>query len=442
MTYRTGQVARLLNVSAHHIRRLCEAGLVKGEMSEGNRWKIAASEVDRLRADGVPPIPQIEDEQCERPAPAGSGSGTGPTGRQLHPWPADPPAAPEPEEVAPEVQEERNNYAVVETKLKRRRVELELDEVEDSFRDRERRRIAEIEDGRRKEAQAQAQAARSEWVDRWIAYALSRVPDDAGGCRMEAYRMAEKALRTITADVSDSVVRRFMDDAVSEALAPYRRRREVEKAVQSAVDGLLPYSARSSRVGVEAKRAAQQAAERFTDEASMLVAARAAVAPIAAAFKDAEVRQAILQLGSYWGMSYGATDTDREQAVAAVSEALEDLPAGTPQDRLEKAARAALAPLEAALQERHERKQRRAAAETAADQRLWLVHYFLAENCDFDSYAEQKETEEELKAELRQVLVKRLLSGRLAASDVSDFVEEWLNDWLEDDDEDDEDDDE
>ena len=67
--YRTGQVAKLLKVSSYHVRQLCESGLIEAEFT-GQQWKIPAREVERLRKQGVPPLPQLsEDEGEEAPQP-------------------------------------------------------------------------------------------------------------------------------------------------------------------------------------------------------------------------------------------------------------------------------------------------------------------------------------------------------------------------------------
>lgn len=59
--YRTGQAAKLLSTSSHHIRKLCEAGIIEAELTQGNQWKIRDSEIERMREEGLPPIPhQIE----------------------------------------------------------------------------------------------------------------------------------------------------------------------------------------------------------------------------------------------------------------------------------------------------------------------------------------------------------------------------------------------
>ena len=52
--YRTGQAAAALGISSYAIRRLCAAGLVEAEFS-GKQWRIAVSEIERLKREGVPP---------------------------------------------------------------------------------------------------------------------------------------------------------------------------------------------------------------------------------------------------------------------------------------------------------------------------------------------------------------------------------------------------
>jgi len=55
--YRTGQAAKQLGVSSYHVRRLCEAGEIAAELSEGQQWKIPASEIARRRRGDVCPRP-------------------------------------------------------------------------------------------------------------------------------------------------------------------------------------------------------------------------------------------------------------------------------------------------------------------------------------------------------------------------------------------------
>src|SRR5215472_12206214 len=58
--YRVGQAAKDLGVSSYRIRRLCETGLISAEFS-GHQWEIPASEIARLKRDGIPSAPKIVD---------------------------------------------------------------------------------------------------------------------------------------------------------------------------------------------------------------------------------------------------------------------------------------------------------------------------------------------------------------------------------------------
>ena len=56
--YSTGQVARQLGTTPAAIRLLCENRLIAAETSPGGQWRVPASEVERLKRDGLPAIPR------------------------------------------------------------------------------------------------------------------------------------------------------------------------------------------------------------------------------------------------------------------------------------------------------------------------------------------------------------------------------------------------
>jgi len=67
--YRTGQAAKQPGVSSYHIRRLCEAGEIAAEITNGQQWKIPAGEIARLKKEVVPPVPQdLEPDEESEPA--------------------------------------------------------------------------------------------------------------------------------------------------------------------------------------------------------------------------------------------------------------------------------------------------------------------------------------------------------------------------------------
>src|ERR1017187_1668855 len=62
--YSTGQVARQLGTTLAAVRILCENRVIAAETTPGGQLRVPASEVERLKRDGLPPIP--------RPLPIGS----------------------------------------------------------------------------------------------------------------------------------------------------------------------------------------------------------------------------------------------------------------------------------------------------------------------------------------------------------------------------------
>ena len=77
--YSTGQVARQLGTTLATIRILCENRVLAAETTPGGHWRVPASEVERLKRDGLPPIP--------RPLPTESAppESNGTDGRHGHP---------------------------------------------------------------------------------------------------------------------------------------------------------------------------------------------------------------------------------------------------------------------------------------------------------------------------------------------------------------------
>jgi hypothetical protein len=65
--FRTGVAAKQLGISSYQLRQLLEAGLVRGEWTAGEEWRIPASELTRLKKDGIPAVPQglPEEEHSE-----------------------------------------------------------------------------------------------------------------------------------------------------------------------------------------------------------------------------------------------------------------------------------------------------------------------------------------------------------------------------------------
>src|SRR4051812_115444 len=57
--FSTGQAAQELGTSIPKVRALCETGMIEAEVTPGNQWRVPVSEVERLKRDGLPPIPRL-----------------------------------------------------------------------------------------------------------------------------------------------------------------------------------------------------------------------------------------------------------------------------------------------------------------------------------------------------------------------------------------------
>jgi excisionase family DNA binding protein len=242
--YRTGQAARLLNISAHHIRRLCEARIIEAELTAGKRWRIPAGEVERLKHDGIPPIPQISSAEPVTPCPPAA----------TPEYAANRDSATSQSEcgLPPQVQAEADGLAVAERRLKRRRLELEQEDVEDSFREREKRRRAEREAEQRAAAEESARLRRKRWLEIWVVFGLARLKQQffpytsvPGECSLGVHSEVERALRDLTPEHSEDMLILLVDACVRKIAAPYERRAEIQKAIDAAM-AVLPYEARWS----------------------------------------------------------------------------------------------------------------------------------------------------------------------------------------------------
>jgi hypothetical protein len=68
----TGQVARQLGTTLAAVRVVCENRVIAAETSPGGHWRVSASEVERLKRAGVPPIPRPSPTPNASPADHGT----------------------------------------------------------------------------------------------------------------------------------------------------------------------------------------------------------------------------------------------------------------------------------------------------------------------------------------------------------------------------------
>ena len=125
--YSTGQVARQLGITLATVRLLCENSVIRAETTPGGQWRVPASEVERLERDGLPPIP--------RPLPIERAPGRNEMAD--HDGPSE-----SPPQLSAEVLSAEDLVAITRSTLEKRRIDREIEENEDWFRERARQQAA------------------------------------------------------------------------------------------------------------------------------------------------------------------------------------------------------------------------------------------------------------------------------------------------------------
>lgn len=443
--YRSGQAAKQLGVSSYHVRRLCEVGEITAELTAGQQWRIPASEIARLRREGVPDIPVESDD--------------GEDSRHTLEERDDPSdgllASP-----SAELIEAAEQVKIVENRLSRRRVEKEREELEDWFRDRDQQQAERAASEKQKAEAARAEQRRRIWFDSWIQYALRMRPYDAPKeTELEIHSVVQEALATLNPDQPQSTTERLVDAAVDKALRPWTRQKEIRRAIESAMNR-LPWDINYGQDWVSVKQQAWEAAaaavgKMRTDATSheMQEMAWSAVQPMArehARWKAARDMAASIFLSD-------GTYEEMEQAREAVREALARLPIGTSQREMERIKDATLEPFQGVIRKRKADAQQReeqdrrdrekawqlAVVEARVDRRLTchLGHYLRKlENdneIECESASDRWELEKDLKGRIRPMLVAEVrnrpdMSDQEINGRVEDLVDNHIGEFLED----------
>jgi excisionase family DNA binding protein len=221
--YRTGQAAKQLGVSSYHVRRLCEAGEIAAEISAGQQWKIPVAEIARLKRDGVPPVPVTVDE--ESADVESNGEPVAPEGLYANP--------------SDQLIEAAEDVKIAENRLQKRRLERESEEVEDWFRERKHREAEQSAAARRQAEATQAEHRRQAWVNQRLQYALDSLPHDAPReVELDVHATVQQALAEIAPRQPATITTRLVTAAVEKALRPWRRKQEVDAAIETAMDKL------------------------------------------------------------------------------------------------------------------------------------------------------------------------------------------------------------
>src|SRR5579871_2550671 len=349
--WRTAQAAAELGIPPRHMRRLCEANLVEAERTEGGQWRIPMQEVNRLKKDGVPPVPVgAEPEPKARQAVQ--------NGRTELLAPPTNAAASAVEEVVisdAELKVRRN-------KLDKLKLKREATELGDYFRER-RRRDAEEEEERRLAAQQAAQR-RQEWRDEWISYAQQQRPWDVPeSIEIEIVDEVERVLERLDPTRDYGVVRGQVDAAVKRALEPWARTKEIKEAIatvlfRAEIDCRMMEEPEWRARAQEAAGGAIERLRQGADRSGMEGAGDAAVQPIVKECQHKKKCRDITER-ALWSLD-GPTSDEREDAMDAVREALEALPIGASDRQFDQTRDAALASIRARITTRRDDEMRAA----------------------------------------------------------------------------------
>ena len=422
--YSTGQVARQLGTTLAAVRVLCENRAIAAETTPGGHWRVPASEVERLKRDGLPPIPRPL--PTESAAPARNGT----LGRHDHPeFQAEP---------SDEVVSAADQVAITRSLLEKRKIDCELEETEDWFRERQRRQAAAEAAERQRTEAKRIEQRRLVWVQRWTRYALNSIPYGAQReVEMEVHNAVQQALSVLQPSQSDAITRRLVDAAVHKALGPWTRRQEFERALKAGMSRLA-WDVRCSSEYAPLKQRAWDAAVaavcKLREEASyneMETAAMQAVQPM---IREYEHQLACQRLVARVYI-FGATREEEEAAKEALREALAALPVGAATKQLEQAKETALTPYEAAVAMRKEKARlesekqaQRCAVAWKVDLQLDHIMRYLAKEFDFDGgYGEMRREADRLRPLIRETLIDELLENpEMSADEIRESIEDHI----------------
>jgi excisionase family DNA binding protein len=424
--YSTGQVARQLGTTLATIRILCENRVIAAETTPGGHWRVPSSEVERLQRDGLPPIPRPLPTESAPPASNGT------AGRHGHPEPLAEPSA--------EVVSAADLVAITRSMLEKRKIDRELEENEDWFRDRQGRQAAAEAAERQRTEGKQAEQQRLIWVQQWTQYALNSLPYGARQqVEMEVHTLVQEALSVLQPSQPAAITQRLVDAAVHRALSPWTRKQEMERALQAGMNKLswnIRYGSEYAGLKQRAWDAAVAAVRKVREEASypeMETAAVQAVQPIIREYEYQEACQRIV--GRIY--IYDGTREEAEAAKEAVRKALAALPIDAAPKQLEKAEETALAPYKATVATRKEkarleseRQAQRRAAACKADLQLDHIAQYLEEEYEFDGgYSEMRREADRLRPLIREALIDELVENPgMSAEEIRESIEDQIDD--------------
>src|SRR5215471_719121 len=343
--FRSGQAAKLLQISSRDLRRLCELGMIEAEFSDGRQWRIPTREVERLQRQGLPPIPSSnispghESNRAPHSAP------------RLLAEPSD------------DTIDAADEVVRLENQVQSLGLKRQIEEQQDWFRERERQAAA------REEAQLQQIATDrqnseqrrrwEEWRNRCLAWAMRCRPSEISKeADIDIAREVALVLENLGPDSTEFFVRRQVEGASLKGLRPWLEARDTETAIQEACTSVhIPYRFQSTDAFQgRARSGARSEIEKLPPGASRpekLQAARGAAEQALREAQDAEAAEALVR--SCVMALAGATAEERQEAEELAQVAVKGI-AG--RRERENAIDGALAPLRGGIEARQERAMR------------------------------------------------------------------------------------
>lgn len=362
--YSSGQAARELGVTQAKIRALCESEVIDSTLTAGGQYRIRRDELERLKRDGLPPIPRpLPDPECPRPV-----------SRTLRPSHDEVNFSPEPSEAVINAAE---TVACLEHEVKAVELQKQKGEGLDWFRERETRAAAEKSDRdeveRLRRSQEEAVLERERWSAKWAECGLRSVPADVPRAYLlEVHRRIEETLQRLNVTQPDSITRDLIHAAVEGALEPWNKQRRITNIIKETYEAYyIPAAMRfDSSWKARMNTAAADAITGLRENASadeMRIAARNAITPLVRECESVRARAAMVE--SLWIPS--ANRGEQAQGKEAVATALAKLPISASKPDLEEAQTTALEPVRAAIAVRLEKELR--ASLSQPDVRFWML---------------------------------------------------------------------
>jgi len=419
--YSTGQVAEAVGTTQENVRRLCQSGAIRAELTPGGQYRVPQEEYERLLREGLPTVPRPLPGDKGRPSVARSG--TPPPGLLA-----------EPSETLVQSAEEVAQLAYRAKSLRlQRRIDTEADYS--------RKREARIEQERRDEEEAiharqaalNAQRDRAQWLQRWEEQALRSLPYNATPqTRLEVHQQVRARLSGLdplpTATTVQSLIRAIIDEAMRVAKCREESHDIIERLMMD-----LPYDLKYSKEFALERDAALtlmgEALERLPVDASVerkQATARLALEPVMVCYRHQLARQALLN--GLYGMIPRANQAEKQGAWKALAAALQQVPVGANQTTLEGERDRVVAGVMEKVENREEDERRRAteeerrreeasrrsAAEYKAASVISQVDVVLQELegqgvLEFDGLADQVDVTRRMREKVSPLLVEQLL---------------------------------